>query len=272
MPRRKFDKKTATTFQLVHRAQNDPLIHDESAPSMVFAEKQSKHRPQDDDDIAPSSGASVVSSSSRVSKVKHRGDLEKEFASNVRPNEGEAAEHGIFFDDTKYDYMQHMRDLGQGGGQVTWVEAAPQAKKGKQKLEDALKELDFGRYEDAQSVGQSSMASSVALSLLPEDMLPSEFVQKRSYQDQQDVPDEIAGFQPDMDPRLREVLEALEDEEYVDDEEDIFSELTGEGGEIDRDGWERLGEQQMFGEDELDEGWESDHTIRAATPPISTLR
>ena len=36
-PRRKFDKNTSTTFALVHRAQNDPLIHDENAPSMVFA-------------------------------------------------------------------------------------------------------------------------------------------------------------------------------------------------------------------------------------------
>ncbi|QIW99846.1 hypothetical protein AMS68_005364 [Peltaster fructicola] len=268
MPRRKFDKKTATTFQLVHRAQNDPLIHDESAPSMVFAEKQSKHRAQDpDDDTIPSSGASVFSSSSRTSKIRHRGDLEQEYGFNVRANEGEAAEHGIFYDDSKYDYMQHMRDLGQGGGQVTWVEAsAPRASKGKQKLEDALKELDLGRFDDAQSVGQSSMASSVARSLLPEEMLPSEFVQKRSYQDQQDVPDEIAGFQPDMDPRLREVLEALEDEEYVDDEEDIFAELTSEGREVDRDEWDRLGEQQMFAEDELDDGWESDHTVRARSP------
>lgn len=35
-----------------------------------------------------------------------------------------------------------------------------------------------------------------------------------------------------MDPRLREVLEALEDEEYVDEEDDIFGELTGDGYEV----------------------------------------
>ncbi|KAK5038723.1 Protein ltv1, partial [Cryomyces antarcticus] len=39
MPRRRFiDKKNATHFALVHRAQDDPLINDEDAPDMVFAE------------------------------------------------------------------------------------------------------------------------------------------------------------------------------------------------------------------------------------------
>ncbi|EMC97103.1 hypothetical protein BAUCODRAFT_32847 [Baudoinia panamericana UAMH 10762] len=268
MPRRKvFDKKTATTFALLHRAQNDPLINDENAPSMVFAEKQAR-RPTEDD-YAYSSAGSVVSSSSRSKKTRQRGDLEEEFGFSFKPNEGEAAQHGVFFDDTEYDYMQHMRDLGSGQGAVTWVEASTPAPKGKgkQRLEDALRDMDLG---GERSVAGESTASSVARSLLPEEVLPSEFVRRRTYQDQQDVPDEIAGFQPDMDPRLREVLEALEDEEYVDDEEDVFAELTRDAYEVQRDEWERLGEQQTFedGDAELDdEGWESDHTLRAASPP-----
>jgi protein LTV1 len=124
--------------------------------------------------------------------------------------------------------------------------------------------------DETRSVGMSSTTSSVARSLLPEEVLPSEFVQKRTYQDQQDVPDEIAGFQPDMDPRLREVLEALEDEEYVDDEEDIFAELTKDGYEVDKDEWDMYGEQQLFEED--DAGWESDDTIKApGSPPPSNV-
>ncbi|EME81807.1 uncharacterized protein MYCFIDRAFT_215488 [Pseudocercospora fijiensis CIRAD86] len=264
MPRRKFiDKKNATHFQLVHRAQNDPLIHDENAPSMVFAEVDKPRRPTEDDYAYSSAGS--ADSSYRSRKTKERGDLEEEFGLAVRKNEGEAAEHGVFFDDTQYDYMQHMRDLGSGEGAVTWVEAKPAARekgKGKQRLEDALRKMDL---DDGRSVGQSSMTSSVARSLLPEEVLPSEFVTKRSYQDQQDVPDEIAGFQPDMDPRLREVLEALDDEEYVDDEEDIFGELTQDGYEIERDEWERLGEQELFGNE--DDGWESDDTIKAPASP-----
>ena len=241
---------------------------------MVFAEKQAPRRPTDDD-YAYSDTGSVASGTSnplhRSRKTRQRGDLEEEFGLTFKPNEGEAAQHGVFFDDTQYDYMQHMRDLGTGEGAVTWVEAsAPKQDKkgkGKQRLEDALRDMDIGG--ESQSVGGDSVASS-ARSLLPEEILPSEFVRKRTYQDQQDVPDEIAGFQPDMDPRLREVLEALEDEEYVDDEEDIFAELTRDGREVERDEWEELGEQQMFedGEGNLDDdGWESDDTIRAASPP-----
>jgi len=283
-PRRKFDKNTSTTFALVHRAQNDPLIHDENAPSMVFAEKSSRRHVTDDDgnSLPPSSGASVVSGMSGMSSFsrrgKQRGDLEEEFGMNFRPNEGEAAQHGVYYDDTKYDYMQHMKDLGSGDGPVAWIEAKPaKADKGKQKLEDALRDMDITSNAGssyggvAQSVGQSSMASSVARSLLPEDVLPSEFVTRRTYQDQQDIPDAIAGFQPDMDPRLRETLEALEDEAYVDDDEedDFFGDLVKGGREIDQDEWERLGEQQMFGEGEgeLDDGWESDDTIKAGSPP-----
>lgn len=269
MPRRKFiDKKNAVHFQLLHRAQNDPLIHDENAPSMVFAEveKQQPRRPKDDDYAYSSAGSAYSGTSYRSKYTKQRGDLEEEFGLNVRKNEGEAAQHGVFFDDTEYDYMQHMRDLGSGEGAVTWVEAkAPQEKKGKgkQRLEDALRDIDL---DDTRSMGEGSMTSEVARSLLPEEVLPSEFVKRKNYQDQQDVPDDIAGFQPNMDPRLREVLEALEDEEYVDEEEDIFGELTRDGYEVERDEWERLGEQQVFDDDE-DDGWESDDTIKAPQSP-----
>ncbi|KAK3111984.1 Protein ltv1 [Teratosphaeriaceae sp. CCFEE 6253] len=271
MPRRKFiDKRTATTFSLVHRAQNDPLLHDENAPSMVFVEKSAPSRPaalEDDGDSLYSHEAPL--SDRQASQRKQHGDLEEEFGLGVRPNEGEAAQHGVFYDDTAYDYMQHMRDLGGAGGPVTWVESsAPPEKKGKKLgLADALRDMDLAstRSSVRGSTAGDSVASSTR-SLLPEEVLPSEFVMRRSYQDMQDVPDEIAGLQPDMDPRLREVLEALDDEAYVDNEDDIFGELTKEGHEVERDEWELMGEQQVF-DDEDDAGWESDDTVRAATPP-----
>lgn len=204
-------------------------------------------------------------------KAKELGELEDEFGMNFRPNEGEAAEHGVFYDDTKYDYMQHMKDLGSGNGQVTWVPAASKdAKaqgKGKNKmsLDDALRNMDLGgsQYDDAQSVA-SSYASQ--RSLLPDDALGSEFVKKTTYQDMQDIPDAIAGFQPDMDPRLREVLEALEDEAYVnDEEEDFFAQLAKDGEEVDRDDWEASGWDDEDGADgyrEEDDGWASDDTVK----------
>ncbi|KAH6684365.1 Low temperature viability protein [Halenospora varia] len=227
MPRKKWiDKKTATHFTLVHRPQNDPLIHDAEASSMVL-------------NPTPLPNAN---------KIKKLDDLASELGSEVgeiRENEGEAANYGIYYDDTEYDYMQHMRDLGSGAGEAYFVEApAPKNKgkgKGKQTLEDALRDASL---EDRAEV------------LFDEDMLPSKNLRRATYQAQQDVPDALAGFQPDMDPRLREVLEALEDDAYVDEDENIFGELAKDGEEIEED------EFEQGGWDDEDGGWESDDTAK----------
>ena len=39
-----FDKKTSVTFQLVHRSQRDPLVADETAPQMVFVDKNDDNK------------------------------------------------------------------------------------------------------------------------------------------------------------------------------------------------------------------------------------
>jgi protein LTV1 len=183
-----------------------------------------------------------------ANKVKKLDDLASELGSDVeriRDNEGEAANYGVYFDDTEYDYMQHMRDLGAGGGESHFVEApAPKNKgKGKQSLEDALRDSSL---EDRSEP------------LMDEEILPSKNLRKVTYQAQQDVPDALAGFQPDMDPRLREVLEALEDEAYVEEDDEIFGELAKDGEEIEEEDFE----QGAW--DEEDEGWESDDTAKPA--------
>ncbi|KAF7897827.1 uncharacterized protein EAF01_008793 [Botrytis porri] len=218
------DKKNATHFQLVHRPQNDPLIHDESVSSMV---------------LNPTSAPNP-------NKVKKLDDLTAELGAGiarVRDNEGEAANYGVYYDDTEYDYMQHMRDLGRGGGESTFVEATgPKNKnkgKGKQSLEEALRNASL---EDK------------AGAVLDDEMLPSKNLRKVTYQAQQDVPDALAGFQPDMDPRLREVLEALEDEAYVDDDDEIFGKLAEDGEELDEHEFDETWDD--------DDGWESDATAK----------
>ncbi|OAA40284.1 low-temperature viability protein ltv1 [Metarhizium rileyi] len=228
MPRAKWiDKKTAQHFTLVHRPQNDPLIHDENAPAMVLNPTQPK----------PGS-----------SKVKHLDDLASEFGSDaaaIRANEGEAASYGIYFDDSEYDYMQHLRDLNSAStGDVVFIEANTKSKgKQKESLEDALKKMDL-----EQKSGD----------LFDDEMLPSKNLTRVTYQEQQDVPDSIGGFQPDMDPRLREVLEALDDEAYVDDEDDdIFTNLTKDGQEMNNNEFD---EADFF--DGEEEGWESDDTAK----------
>ena len=204
----------------------------------------------------------------QVHKIKSRNDLESElFGSanlhsgalqNIRDNEGEAAEHGIYFDDTEYDYMQHIRDLnaGSGAAESFFVEAASTSKQGKGKakmsLEDALREstLQDARLENGISPAERSQ-------LLVGDLMPSQSLKRTTYQDQQDIPDVIAGFQPDMDPRLREVLEALEDEAYVDDEEDFFGEIAKDGQEVSLDEFKK---EDFGGTDMDDAGWETDET------------
>jgi protein LTV1 len=177
----------------------------------------------------------------------------------MRENEGEAAEFGIYYDDTSYDYMQHLRDTGEESVQAHLSDSVPVRVQGKgkgkgkmMKLEDALREASLNDEDDANDVRSQSMVDDGLSSF-------SSTTRPRTYQDMQDVPDEIAGFQPDMDPRLREVLEALDDDAYVDeqDEEDVFSALThgGQGVEITLDEFEATLDDE--------DGWESDVTEKA---------
>ncbi|KAK0652234.1 Low temperature viability protein [Cercophora newfieldiana] len=234
MPKGKWiDKKTATHFTLVYRPQNDPLIHDESAPAMVLNPTQLSN--------APSSSAASI-------KSKRLGDLASELGSDalsIRDNEGEAANYGVYYDDTEYDYMQHIRELGTGAGEAVFIEANNKPKgKGKQpSLEKSLRKLDLQNASE---------------DLLDEEILPSKNLQRLTYQTQQDVPDAIAGFQPDMDPRLREVLEALEDDAYVDEDDDIFQKLAKDAKEISAHEFEDEYDEEY----DDDEGWESDGTVK----------
>ncbi|KIV91194.1 hypothetical protein PV10_05758 [Exophiala mesophila] len=243
MPRKRWiDKKQAQTFQLLYRPQDDPALHDESAGERALYQI---------------SGAGS-SSQKPIPRELHIDDLEDDLDfENMRENEGEAAEHGVYFDDTTYDYMQHLRDIGQGGGESHFIDATSLASKGKAKvkpikLEDALREVSL---DDGKSVADSEMLSTFSTSTRP-----------RTYQNQQDVPDEIAGFQPDMDPRLREILEALDDDAYVDneDQEDLFGSLAKEGrmGELD------LAEFEASYDEFDDDGWESDATEKAPEQPM----
>ncbi|KAK7744265.1 Protein ltv1 [Diatrype stigma] len=251
MPKGKWiDKKTAQHFTLVHRPQNDPLIHDSEAPSMVLnpTSAPNSHKSKKLDDLASELGSDV--------------------AAHVRANEGEAANYGVYYDDTEYDYMQHLRDLDSsgggasgGGGEVVFVEAKQDKKdksKGKQKqsLEDALRHLDDDDDKDAERKKRELFAD--------EAILPSKNLRRLTYQAQQDVPDAIGGFKPDMDPRLREVLEALEDEAYVDGDggDDIFQALARDGRELDDFEFEE--QADFFDEEDGDDdgGWESDDTAK----------
>ncbi|CAA7264749.1 unnamed protein product [Cyclocybe aegerita] len=189
-PKSIFRQPGARHFQLVHRSQRDPLINDPDASEHVlkpFERENSK-------------------------KGKTRADLEELFseegAAPGHRNIGESSLYGIYYDDTEYDYMQHLRPVGvqEEGVDSVLIEAPSTSKqKGHQKPR-----INFD---------------------LPEGVLASTSELPRTFESQQAIPDSIAGFQPGMDAHLRQVLEALEDDAFVDDDldDDFFGELVADG-------------------------------------------
>lgn len=199
-----FKKKNTQKFVVVHRDHDDPDYYNDNEAEHVFV-------PVDD-----------------LNK-KHQKTKKKSFAStsedkNIASNKiavshesGKAALYGISFDDSKYDYMQHLKPIGQNPNAV-FIPA----------------KIDRNN--------------------------------KQYLRHQQNIEDAISGFKPDLNPDLREVLEALENEAYVvnddvkvtkrddkgndsstaeksiksneadylDEEDDIFAELL-EGGVADED-------------------------------------
>lgn len=280
------DKKNATTYQLFHRSQDDPLIHDPEADDRILHPISGDAKPllpiasttKSHTASATPSSPSFSSASDGRSQTKANStlaQLEAEFGPagvGVRANEGEAANHGIYYDDTNYDYMQHLYEIG-GDGAGGFVE--PGKGKGKKKgikLEDALRMASL-EDEDYDGSGAGSVYSGGGGLMIENRPLStvSSYVRPRTYQNQQDVPDAIAGFQPDMDPRLREALEALEDDAFVDKDEDggLFEDLVehGAGAEVDPDEWH----DRFFDLDEDgDDGWESDATEKAPAQPDVT--
>ncbi|KIY46345.1 LTV-domain-containing protein [Fistulina hepatica ATCC 64428] len=205
-----FRQPTAQHFQLVHRSQRDPLIHDPEASQHVlkpFVRENEKK--------------------ACFAFGKTRAELEALLAipdggtGGQRSNIGEAALYGVYFDDTEYDYMQHLRQVEVQEDDVdsVWVEApAPSKSKGGK-----------GKGKDAASLELRDETKQARD--LPKEVFASSSELLRTYESQQAVPDSIAGFQPDMDPHLRQVLEALEDDAFVDDdlEDGFFGELVADG-------------------------------------------
>lgn len=115
--------------------------------------------------------------------------------------------------------MQHLRPVGVKEDGVDSILIEGQSSKSK----------DKGKSRD-----------SITLVDIPQEALPSIVEMPRNYETQEAVPSSIAGIQPEMDPHLRQVLEALEDDAFVEDEleEDFFGELVAEGERAPDEGFE----------------------------------
>ncbi|RDB28777.1 Protein LTV1 [Hypsizygus marmoreus] len=233
-PKSIFRQPGAKHFQLVYRSQRDPLIHDPDASQHVLKPIEREN----------------------AKKGKSRADLESilppsEISKDQAANVGEAALYGVYYDDTEYNYMQHLRAVGvqEEGVESVLIEAPVSSKV------------------------EAKKAQGIELRDLPQEVLASTSELPRTYESQQAVPESIAGFQPDMDPHLRQVLEALEDEAFVNDdlEDDFFGGLVADGErgsdeevefEFDENGVKKSGEGGSHrageGEDDGQEegGWE----------------
>jgi protein LTV1 len=244
MPKGWIDRKTADTYHVVHRSQEDPLSNDADAPQQVLVKVDNLN-----------TKAKKIERKDKWRKPIYTGERlaqeAEEFAKQGRrENEGEAALYGINYDDSKYDYMQHLKPMGTDSSAVFI----------------ARKDLEKGKHRGKGELMLNADYAAANRLQLPADVLPSEEVVKRTYQDQQNIPDEISGFQPDMDENLREVLEALEDEEYIDDDEDFFSQIVTSGKKEEQSRDQQDWDNFEYDEDAADEyiSDASDDTIKGS--------
>lgn len=235
---KRFSKKNAQKYAVVHRPHDDPQYYDSNATEHI---------------LVP-----VDTPGSKKGSKESQDIFKSETVGNTKGNShvGEAALYGINFDDSKYDYTQHLRPIGADPENSFFISAKGDEPK-KQSLDDLFVEPRYGEEREPSKGNGSVFQRGVAK---PEYLLH-----------QQEVPEEISGFKPDLNPALREVLEALEDEAYVvnedivvkktdakkeeaangeidDDEDDLFAELLGSG--------EAEGEEAF--EDQFDE-WDVDN-------------
>ncbi|CDH58466.1 low temperature viability protein [Lichtheimia corymbifera JMRC:FSU:9682] len=195
------DRKQAKHYHVVHRSQRDPLIHDADASDRVLKEvippNMLKHKTQEEIDAV------------KYKPVQLNQD-------EIDRRVSQATAQGIYFDDVgDYDYTQHLKTIGDST-EAVFLEAPQREEKPKKSA--AGGDLMFKEDQKERQVIE-----------LPADAMPSSI--ERNIGAMANVTGLEGGLQPDMDPRLREVLEALEDDEYADGQvdEDFFEELNAEG-------------------------------------------
>ncbi|CUS23662.1 LAQU0S11e01442g1_1 [Lachancea quebecensis] len=185
-----FSRKNAKKFAVVHRPHDDPHFHDPEVSGHVLV-------PVDD----PKANRAQAKAKSPLTR-NVVGQSTKQSRKPANDHVGEAALYGIGFDDSNYDYTQHLKPIGTDPENSFLINASksdgkPQTSK-KLNVEDLFVEPE---YKESSKKSDSMFQRGVA---------------KREYlSQQQDIEEELRGFKPDLNPALREVLEALEDEAYV---------------------------------------------------------
>ncbi|KAF9106613.1 hypothetical protein BGX27_009098 [Mortierella sp. AM989] len=280
------DRKNARHFHLVHRSQRDPLSRDESAPQRVLKEVipanligKVKIPNEDYDDDLFDDDNDVFGEEGEVDGINYGTydraieDVElleapttqkkKKAAGKDETKIGEGALMGLVgedFNDGSYDYTQHMKEMGRASDAVFVAAPKTVAQEKKAAHSRGIQFTDAAAADemakDDQQKQSTSGKSKKGLNL------PSEVLPSREELDFDDVYQSAVplGLNPDMPFDIRQTLEALEDEAFVDGEleESFFDELDGEGGDFDF-GDEEFGDYSDEEEEEGGaEGWQAD--------------
>ncbi|KAJ3286689.1 hypothetical protein HK104_008911 [Borealophlyctis nickersoniae] len=271
--KRFIDPQNAVRYQVVHRSQRDPALADAQASKLVLKAvppsrnlvKKGKYDldqiPDDDDyreaegvsdeefwdeegleDEEEGSQAEVDESDEHAPKGKVLGKGEEK---SKRDAEGvvikeDATMHGIFFSDhDSYNYLQHLKPIGEDPSAV-FVEA--KGKKDK-KDKEGIRILDDTASQTTSVAGRRRVNFSI-----PAEALPSAFEEKVGMLNRSS---DVAT----ADPKVREVLYALDDEAYVEEEldDDFFAALNAdevpEGVEdVDEEGSDEEGDEEWYRE------------------------
>lgn len=230
------------TYTLVHRSQRDPLINDPNATDRVLKLVDKSNRKHRDGATSYAGDDAATDAGGQLDAVA----LDLDDADDAKLAQGDAAAYGIFYDDADdYDYLQHLRPVGGDGatkqgavGDAFFVEA-PDSKnqkgggKGKGKAKDAL--AGFELSEAALARHEAGRTTAATPFEMPEDVLPSHPLDEVSYAELTTSRVEPGGLRPELDPSIREVLEALDDDAYAEgeeDDEDAFWDGVLSGGQV----------------------------------------
>ncbi|KAJ1922600.1 Protein ltv1 [Tieghemiomyces parasiticus] len=195
------ERNEARVFQLLHRSQHDPLVVDPESSQRVLVEvNKNKAETQEPENTYP-----------------------KKFEDAAASRVGQAALHGIYYDDTEYDYMKHLKVMSTEPGAVytgPGSRAAPT---------ESSRRTGFALKGDAPEAGPSEGL------VLPEEALPSRVQMPVGILNQEAYP---KGLLLEYDHEVREAIYALDDEQCTkaDVDQDFFDMLNAEGDiEYERD-------------------------------------
>ncbi|GCE98313.1 protein ltv1 [Zygosaccharomyces mellis] len=231
MPKR-FNKKNSQKYVVVHRPHDDPQYYDNDAPEHVLVSASNPNSTKATERLP-----SLVEDPARTTGKKENEHV------------GEAVLYGIDFDDSKYDYTKHLKPIGTDPENSLFIPAKKQVDrtKSKKSIDDLFVEP---QYQNANSNKNEPVFT--------RGVARQEYLER-----QQNVADELTGFRPDMNPALREALEALEDEAYVVNKDRELKKAQEDANEDDDDVFQQLLEGgQAADEDEFEENldeWDIDN-------------